>query len=121
MLLSQLRSRVRAFSSRRRRMPSQARRHVRPALQWLEDRTAFATQFVLSGFSLGAIAGEAGTVTVRAANADGLTDTAYLGTIQFASSDGRAILPVDSALANGVGTFSVLFAAAGTQSLTVSD
>src|SRR5581483_10709834 len=27
----------------------------------------------------------------------------------------------DSALANGVGTFSVLFAAAGTQSLTVSD
>jgi hypothetical protein len=86
-----------------------------------EDRTLFAAQFLLSGFSAGAVAGQAGTVAVRAANADGSTDTTYLGTVQFASSDGRAVLPADSALPGGVGTFSITLFTAGTQSLTVTD
>lgn len=96
-------------------------RRFQPTLELLEDRTVFATHFLLSVLPPPVIAGTAAMVTVTAQNADNSTDTNYLGTVQFNSSDGTAVLPGHSALPNGVGTFSVTLFAAGTQTLTVSD
>lgn len=91
------------------------------ALEPLEDRTVFATHFLLSGLPTLVTAGTPATIMVTAQNADNSTDTLYSGTVQFASSDGRAVLPGQSALASGIGYFSVTLFTAGTQSVTVSD
>src|SRR5262249_39832544 len=45
----------------------------------------------------------------------------YAGTVHFASSDGQAMLPVNSTLPNGTGTFSITLKTAGSQSLTATD
>jgi len=47
--------------------------------------------------------------------------TGYTGTVHFTSSDSTAVLPADSMLTNGTGTFSVTFNTAGFQSLTATD
>ena len=39
--------------------------------------------------------------------------TGYTGTVHFTSSDGAAVLPANSTLTNGVGTFSVTLKTAG--------
>jgi len=48
-------------------------------------------------------------------------DTAYSGKIHFASSDPQAVLPADTTLTAGTGTFPIAFKTAGTQTLTVTD
>ena len=70
-----------------------------------------------------ATAGQAFNVSVTAVNAQGGTVTSYNGTVHFASSDtsSAVVLPGDSTLTNGQGTFSVTLIKAGGQSLTVSD
>src|SRR5581483_11857384 len=72
-----------------------------------------------------ATAGVAVTVTVTAqdrfGNTTGSGPNAYTGTVQFGSSDGTAALPANSTLAGGVGTFSVTFNQAGTQTVTATD
>lgn len=98
-----------------------SRRRFRPAFESLEDRSVPATHLVLSGFASGATAGVTGQVTVTAANADGSTDTAYGGAIHFASSDAKAVLPANTTLANGTGTFNVTFKTSGRQTLTCVD
>src|SRR6185312_8369972 len=82
---------------------------------------AVTTQFLVSGFPTPAATGAAGVVTVTAADASGNPSPGYTGTIHFTSSDPNAVLPQDTTLINGTGTFSVTFQTAGTQSLTVSD
>jgi hypothetical protein len=61
-------------------------------------------------FSVSAIpaatAGTAFQFTVTALDASGSTVTTYSGTIHFTSSDGKAGLPSNQMLINGVGTFS---------------
>jgi subtilisin-like proprotein convertase family protein len=69
----------------------------------------------------GATAGTAFSVTITALDAYGNTATGYAGTVHFASSDGRAVLPADSALTNGADTFSVTLKTAGSQTLTDTD
>jgi subtilisin-like proprotein convertase family protein len=81
---------------------------------------AAASRLKLSA-AAGATAGTAFSVTVTAQDAFGNTATGYTGTVHFTSSDGRAVLPANSTLPNGTGTFSVTLVTAGSQTLTATD
>ncbi|MGH9744909.1 MAG: InlB B-repeat-containing protein, partial [Candidatus Acidiferrales bacterium] len=59
--------------------------------------------------------------TVTALDASNATVTGYLGTVRFTSSDGAAMLPSNSALVNGVGTFPAVLGSAGAQTITATD
>jgi hypothetical protein len=65
--------------------------------------------------------GNAFMITVTARDALGNIATAYNGRVHFTSSDASAGLPADSALAGGVGSFSVTLNTAGSQTITVAD
>jgi hypothetical protein len=90
-------------------------------LDQLESRILLATQFLVQGFPSPVTAGLAETVSVTAENADGSVDTSYSGTVHFTSSDSKALLPPDSTLTSGMGSFSVTLETAGTQSITATD
>jgi hypothetical protein len=82
-----------------------------------------ATHLVLAGPS-NVTAGVAFTLTVTALDAYGNVATGYLGTIHFASSDHRALLPGDyQFLSTDMGThsFTVTLQSVGTQTVTVAD
>lgn len=80
-----------------------------------------------SGFSVTApaivIAGTAFSFTVTAIDGSGNPVTDYLGTVQFTSTDGQAVLPSNSPLTSGTGTatFSVTLKTAGNQTITATD
>jgi hypothetical protein len=61
------------------------------------------------------------TFTVTAIDAYGTTVPTYNGTVTFLSTDPSAVLPADSTLTNGAGTFTASFRTVGTQSLIASD
>lgn len=82
---------------------------------------AATSQFLLSGFTSPLTTGAMQKLTVTAADAFGNTTKAYTGTLHFDSSDPIAVLPPDSTLSNGVGTFNVTFRTSGTQFLTTTD
>jgi Bacterial Ig domain len=79
-----------------------------------------ATQFVVSAPSSAKV-GTAITVTVTAEDQFDNTATSYTGTVHFTSSDTAATLPADTTLTNGVGSVSVTFNTAGTQTVTATD
>jgi subtilisin-like proprotein convertase family protein len=81
---------------------------------------AAASRLVVST-PTGATAGAAFSITVTAQDAFGNTATGYTGTVHFSSSDGQAVLPVNSTLRNGTGTFSAALKTAGSESLTATD
>jgi uncharacterized membrane protein len=87
----------------------------------LTVNAAAAASFVVSSFPSPATAGVSGTVTVTAHDAYGNVATGYTGTVHFTSSDGQAVLPADSTLSSGTGTFSATLKTAGTQSITATD
>jgi hypothetical protein len=60
-------------------------------------------------------------VTVTALDKNNQTVTSYSGTVHFSSSDSSAILPPDSPLTNGIGTFAVTLRTLGTQTVSVVD
>jgi hypothetical protein len=66
-------------------------------------------------------AGVAFTVTVTALSASNATVTNYSGTIHFTSSDAGAVLPGDSHLINGTGSFAVTLFTPPTQTITTTD
>lgn len=66
-------------------------------------------------------AGAAFNFTVTALAASGQTATSYSGTVHFTSTDSQAVLPANSTLVNGTGTFSVTLKTVGTQSITAMD
>ena len=71
-----------------------------------------------------ATSGEEISVRVTALDADGDVGSDYTGTITFASSDGKAILPDDYTYVSddqGVQTFDVTLEAAGSQTITATD
>ena len=68
-----------------------------------------------------ATSGTAFSVTVTALDASNAVVTGYTGTVHFTSSDGAAVLPPNSTLTNGVGTFSVTLKTAGAQTITATD
>jgi hypothetical protein len=81
---------------------------------------AAATHFAVTA-PASATAGSAFSSTVTALDQFNNTATGYSGTVHFTSSDGQAILPADSTLTNGTGTFSVTLETAGTQTVTATD
>jgi hypothetical protein len=81
---------------------------------------AAAAHFAVSAPS-SATSGTAFSFTVTAQDAFNNTATGYAGTVQFTSSDGQAVLPANSTLTNGTGTFSATLKTAGTQTITATD
>jgi subtilisin-like proprotein convertase family protein len=69
----------------------------------------------------GVTAGTPFSVIVTARDAYGNTATGYTGTVHFTSTDGQVVLPANSNLLNGTGTFGVTLATAGIQTLTATD
>jgi hypothetical protein len=82
---------------------------------------AAASTLIVSGYPTPTTAGTAHPFTVTARDAYGNVATGYTGVVHFASGDAQAMLPDDSALTNGTGSFSATFKTAGTQSLTAAD
>jgi hypothetical protein len=68
-----------------------------------------------------AVAGTAFQVTVTALDASNNVVASYSGTLHFASTDGQAVLPANSTLTNGKGTFAVTLNTAGNQTITATD
>ena len=85
-----------------------------------ERSSGSATQFAISGPSIDGV-GLAFTITVTALDATGTLAADYSGKVHFTSSDPRALLPPESALAQGTGIFPITLASAGFQSITVAD
>ena len=81
---------------------------------------ATATHFSVTA-PASATAGTAFNITVTALTAANATATGYTGTVHFTSSDGAAVLPANSALLNGVGTFPVVLHTAGAQTIAATD
>jgi hypothetical protein len=77
--------------------------------------------FAVTGFPASTTAGVAQTFTVTALNADGTVDTGYSGTVHFTSTDPRAVLPANTTLTHGTGTFVATLETAGLQSITATD
>src|SRR5581483_6605121 len=81
---------------------------------------AAATHFAVSAPS-SATAGAAFNFTVTAQDQFNNTATGYGGTVHFSSTDGAAILPANSTLSNGTGTFNATLDTAGNQTITATD
>jgi hypothetical protein len=69
----------------------------------------------------GATAGAAFNVTVTAQDGGNNTVAAYSGTVHFTSTDGAAVLPANTTLTNGVGTFSSTLKTSGSRTITATD
>jgi autotransporter-associated beta strand protein len=82
---------------------------------------AATSRLNVAGFASPATAGVAGNITLTAVDPYGNVTPSYAGTVHFASTDPRAVLPADTTLTNGVGTFSVTLKTAGAQALTATD
>ncbi|MGD0451655.1 MAG: Ig-like domain repeat protein, partial [Candidatus Bathyarchaeia archaeon] len=86
----------------------------------IQVNAAGATYFVVAAPD-SAIAGKAFSITVTAKDQYGNTVTNYAGTVHFTSCDAQAILPADSGLTNGVGSFSVTLETDGYRVITATD
>ena len=80
-----------------------------------------ATHFTVSSASSSVTAGNTAIVTVIALDQFNNQALSYSGTVTLSSSDGGAVLPSASTLANGVGVFSATLVTAGSQTLTATD
>ena len=68
-----------------------------------------------------AAAGTAFNFTVTGLDASNNTATGYSGMVHFSSTDSQAVLPADSRLANGTGTFSATLKTVASQIITATD
>ncbi len=68
-----------------------------------------------------ATAGTAFTATLVAQDIFNNTVTNFNDVVHFTSTDGRAVLPADTTLTNGVGSFSITLDTVGIQTLTATD
>jgi hypothetical protein len=80
-----------------------------------------ATHFSVAPGSFTATAGVPLQFTVTALDVAGNVVTGYTDPVRFTSTDGSAALPADTALTNGVGTFTASLVTSGLQTLTASD
>jgi uncharacterized delta-60 repeat protein len=81
---------------------------------------AAATHFAVSA-SASATAGSAFTFTLTAQDPFANAATGYTGTVHFTSTDAQAVLPANSTLTNGTGSFSATLKTAGSQTITATD
>jgi hypothetical protein len=82
-----------------------------------------ATHLELSQLGTSAVAGSVQTLVVTALDAFGNADTAFTGSIRFASTDRQATLPDDFTFTKsdqGTHSFTLSFGTAGTQTVTVA-
>lgn len=86
----------------------------------LTNNPGAAVNFLVSAPS-SVTAGTSFNFTVTARDSNGNTATGYTGTVHFTSTDGNAMLPANSTLTNGVGTFPATLRTAGTQTITATD
>jgi hypothetical protein len=82
---------------------------------------AVVSALTITGLPATVTRGATQTFTVSGKDAFGNTTTTYGGTVHFTGSDPQAVLPPDTTLTGGTGTFQVVFASLGTQSLSVAD
>ena len=80
-----------------------------------------ATQFSVTATAVSQTAGTAFNITVKATDSANNVIASYTGTVHFTSSDAQAVLPANSTLTNGTGSFSVTLKTAGAQSITATD
>ena len=66
-------------------------------------------------------AGTAFNFTVTAMDASNKVVTGYTGIVHFTSTDATAVLPANTTLTNGTGTFSATLKTAGSQTITATD
>ncbi|HET7209916.1 MAG TPA: hypothetical protein VFI95_25310 [Terriglobales bacterium] len=81
---------------------------------------AAATHFSVTA-PASATAGISFSVTVTALDSNNQVVTSYSGTVHFSSTDRMAVLPANSQLTSGVGTFKITLKTAGTQTVTATD
>ncbi len=79
-----------------------------------------ATHFAVTA-PAGTSAGAPLTFSVTALDASNNVATGYTGTMHFTSTDALAILPANSTLTAGTGTFSAMLKISGTQAITATD
>jgi hypothetical protein len=79
-----------------------------------------ATHFAVSA-PANATAGTPVSFTVTAQDAAGNTATGYTGTVHFTTTDRYGIIPADSPLTSGTGTFTATLGTVGTQTITATD
>ncbi|RYF08881.1 MAG: hypothetical protein EOO40_07650, partial [Deltaproteobacteria bacterium] len=78
--------------------------------------------FTVSGYPNPSVAGTGGTVSVASIDSYNNVATTYSGTIHFSSNDTQAVLPADTTLSSGTGSFSVTLKTAGaSRSIRVND
>jgi hypothetical protein len=82
---------------------------------------AAAAKLAFSGLPATALTGNAVTFTVTALDPFGNVVTGYTGLAHFTSSDPSAVLPADTTLTRGAGTFSATFKSVGSQTITATD
>jgi len=85
---------------------------------------AATAKLVMTASTMTPTAGEAFSLTVTAVDENGNVDPTYTGTVHFATNDtsSGAVMPPDSQLTNGEGTFSATLIQAGSWlTITVSD
>ena len=81
-----------------------------------------ATHFAVAATSSTTVtAGGTVNFTVTALDVNGATATGYAGTVNFTSTDAKAVLPASTTLTSGVGSFTATLKTAGTQSVTATD
>jgi hypothetical protein len=80
-----------------------------------------ATHFSVVPATTTPTAGTAFNFTVSALDGSNGVVSSYAGTVHFTSSDGQAVLPANSTLTNGTGTFSVTMKTVGGQTITATD
>jgi hypothetical protein len=80
-----------------------------------------ATRFGFVNTPAAAASGSPVTLSLSAYAGNGAVADTYPGTVQFTSSDPAAVLPPDSSLAGGSGSFSVTFNTPGVQTITATD
>jgi len=68
-----------------------------------------------------ATVGASFSFTVTALDASNAVATSYAGTVHFTSTDSQAVLPANSMLTNGAGTFSATLKTTGSQTITATD
>jgi hypothetical protein len=79
-----------------------------------------ATQFSVTT-PQAATVGTSFSFAVTALDSSNAVATSYAAKVHFASSDSQAVLPADSTLANGKGSFSATFSTSGSQTITATD
>jgi autotransporter-associated beta strand protein len=83
--------------------------------------TATAATHLSISAPASATAGTAFSFTVTALDQFNSVATSYTGTVHFTSTDGQAVLPANSTLTGGTGTFTATLKTAGSQTITGTD